>query len=722
MKKYSSSNFLSLISVILLTLLCITILIIIRIRDTQKTEISIALNSLYDSQQPVKQVENTLDALFLAENQFREYTLNNEKSVFDNYRQQINQLTASIDTIGKTDALFNTPGKESKAITMIKNRDQEAAKFIRLKRLTDSLWMISAVIDSVPFKPLQINMELKSFVVSKATTTIDTLKQTTVSEPKKKGFFGKLKSLFKDESTSQTTTSSVVIKSQSQSEVTDSILSKKGGTPDLIAQTNTYYQNQLKKLLQNQNKLRRSELELIRMNYLILSEIKSILNSIRQTALLDRGQVLLQSSQSISSSSRKLTDLLLVAIIATLIFALLSVFMLRKNQKYQKSILLSQQKAIEEAAEKSRFLAYFSHEFRTPLSTVIGFAEQLEQTPLSADQGEFLSGMLSASEILLTTVNDILDLSKLQAGKMTYLNNPFNPEETISQIGKSMSKMAKDKNLALNITTTGLNVNISGDDIRLRQILNNLVNNAIKYTPTGSVTINATVEQQNETALLRICVADTGMGIAEDMIDSIFDEYSRVHDQSKNTWIIGTGLGLPVTKKLVEGMNGHINVSSQLGKGSEFTITIPFTITKELNSNLSDKNVEKLTLPSGIKILVADDNHLNAMLLSSILNRHQIRPDLAANGAEALEKITSGNYDLLLSDLYMPEMDGIELTKQIRNHANPSLRKLPIIILTGSISPETSGSMIEAGVNDYIYKPFKQKDLIELIRKHFQTV
>ena len=287
MKKYSPSNFLSLISVILLTLLCITILIIFRIRDTQKTEISIALNSLYDSQQPVKQVENTLDALFLAENQFREYTLNNEKSVFDNYRQQINQLTASIDTIGKTDALFKTPGKESKALTMIKNRDQEAAKFIRLKRLTDSLWMISAVIDSVPFKPLQINMELKSFVVSKATTTIDTLNQTTVLGAKKKGFFGKLKSLFKDDSTPQTTTSSVVIKSQS--EVTDSTLSKMGGTPDLISQTNTYYQNQLKKLLQNQNKLRRSELELIRMNYLILSEIKSILNSIRQTALLGRG-------------------------------------------------------------------------------------------------------------------------------------------------------------------------------------------------------------------------------------------------------------------------------------------------------------------------------------------------------------------------------------------------------------------------------------------------
>ena len=329
MNKYSPSNFLTLISVILLTLLCIIIIIIFRIRDTQKTEISIALNSLVDSQQPVKQVENTLDALFLAENQFREYTLTNEKSVFDNYRQQINQLTASIDTIGKTDALFKTPGKESKALTLINTRDQEAAKFIRLKRLTDSLWMISAVIDSVPFKPLQINMELKSFVVSKATKTIDTLNQTTVSGSKKKGFFGKLKSLFKDESTPQTTTSSVVIKSQS--EVTDSILSKKGGTPDLIAQTNTYYQNQLKKLLQNQNKLRRSELELIRINYLILSEIKSILNSIRQTALLDRGQVLLQSSQSISSSSRKLTDLLLVAIIATLIFALLSVFMLRKN-------------------------------------------------------------------------------------------------------------------------------------------------------------------------------------------------------------------------------------------------------------------------------------------------------------------------------------------------------------------------------------------------------
>lgn len=723
MNKLKPINILPGIATLLLFLIAATDFIAIQIKNKQQAEIDAALNALQNSHQLVNQVENTLESLYLAENQFREYALNSDRLCFEHYRSQVSKLVSYIDTLQKVNSLFQSSDTTTKVVETIYGRNKEVEKFLRLQQLADSIWIVAAVIDSVPFVLPETNPDFIKFTISKVNQSVDTTQQTTTSIQPKKGFFGKLKSLFKDDQPIQTTTSKTVVTSNMQTkEVQDSTVKSNGPVADIILQTTDYYQKQLKKLYQQRNKLRQSELKIIRMNNSLLSEIKLILSSMKKTVMKSQEFSVNPSSGSIAYSSKILHRILFSSIIASLFFAILTFYMVLNNRKYQLRLIESRQKAIDEAKEKSRFLAYFSHEFRTPISSVLGFAEQMEQTQLSPEQQDILSGLLSSSEILLTTVNDILDLSKLQVGKMTFLNKPFIPEETAQQVMKSFANIARNKNLVLNYTSDNAFITLLGDEIRLKQVMNNLVGNALKYTEKGNVNVKVIVVPNNETAWLQISVIDTGFGIVKEQLGKIFDEYSRVHNEDSSTWIVGTGLGLPVTKKLVEGMNGTIEVKSEIGIGSEFIIHIPYTMAanKDIKSNVP--KIFKGYLPEGIRLLVADDAHMNTMLLKSIFKRIYVDVDCVENGIEAMKFLESRDYNLVITDIHMPLMGGMELTRKIRNHHNAKIRVLPVMVLTGSISDETVEEMKEAGVNDCLYKPFQQKDLFEMIKKILPSV
>jgi len=715
MKNLKLVNLLPIFAGLLLLLILTITLVAFQIKEKQDVEIGSALKVLQESRHPVSQVENTLEALFLAENQFREYTLNNNDAVFENYRKQITNLVSNIDTLQKVIGMIKSSPTPDKTAQIISQRDIEAQKFIHLKQLTDSLWRVVSFIESTPLKPLDPQLNLKKFVVTAKSQSIDTLQQTTISGKKKKGFLGKLKSLFKDENETQAKTSKTIIKSQTQS--ADTTITAEESSSDIVSRSNEFYQQQLQKILQQRNQLRQSELKLISMNYLLLNEIKTILNTIKETALEIQNKSIEQSSGSIIYSVKNLQKILISAIIALLLIALATFYLLLKNRRYQLFMLESRQKAIDDAMEKTRFLAYFSHEFRTPLSSVVGFGEQLEQTTLSPDQKEYLAGLMSSTDILLTSVNDILDLSKLQAGKMTFLSKSFIPEETLNQVVRSFFTMAGKKNLTINLECQNCQLSLFGDEIRIKQILNNLISNAIKYNGGGTINVLAKVEQNQQTAEFQITVADTGFGIAPDQVEKIFDEYSRVHDENNSRWIIGTGLGLPVTKKLVEGMSGSIVVKSELGKGSEFTVQLPLSVSENQARSVNPDKVSTLSLPPGLKLLIAEDNTLNAMLLQSIFKRLNVDIDVVENGEKAFDMLLKNNYNLLLTDYYMPIVDGIELTKMIRSHSEKKLRQMPIVILTGSISNETVEKMKLAGASDWIFKPFQQKDLLDMIKK-----
>jgi signal transduction histidine kinase len=329
----------------------------------------------------------------------------------------------------------------------------------------------------------------------------------------------------------------------------------------------------MRRQLQRRNELRQSELKLVKLNNALMAEIRGILFALKETAVVNENVFRDQSARTITRSAGILHTSMIVSVFGAFLLALALAWMLRENHRYQLRLIASKQKAIEEAEEKRRFLAYMSHEFRTPLSSVIGFTEQLEQSGLNSEQTEYLSGILSSSEILLTTVNDILDLSKLEAGKMTFLNNPFRPEETIRQSVRSFESMIRERKLRIRVNSIKPGAVLIGDEIRLRQVLNNLISNAVKYTLKGTITLDASLIPGDIKAMLEISVKDTGIGMSSGQLDTVFDEYSRFSTGNSSRWVIGTGLGLPVTKKLVEEMGGRIEVRSEVGKGSVFIVS-----------------------------------------------------------------------------------------------------------------------------------------------------
>jgi signal transduction histidine kinase len=450
-----------------------------------------------------------------------------------------------------------------------------------------------------------------------------------------------------------------------------------------------------------------------------MNEIRQILITLKQLAVQSEGSYRAESTAAIVRSTGVLQNLLLAIIFGAFILALITGWMFYRNSKYQREIARSQEKAIKEAEEKRRFLSYMSHEFRTPLSSVIGFAEQLEKAGLNNEQTEYLSGIISSSEILLTTVNDILDLSKLEAGKMTFMYETFDPRVTIKQTLRAFEGMAKEKNIAIRYTPVSGDKLLSGDEIRLRQILNNLLSNAVKYTHRGSISIKADLKEgTNGKVILEVSVRDTGIGIPAANLPEIFNEYTRVHSETSSRWVLGTGLGLPVTKRLIDSLGGKIQVKSEEGKGSEFSFTIPYNVAAEISISEKNKYADFNFEGKRGRILVADDNYFNVLLLKTILKKAGLEIDVAENGNEAMEMLGKENYSLLLSDMYMPGMDGLELTAGLRNSISSKNKHLPVIMVTGNVTEEAKAQMQKAGVDDYLFKPFQQRDLLRLVGKY----
>ncbi|MBW6491435.1 MAG: response regulator [Lentimicrobium sp.] len=722
----SNKRLMPLLAITMLILITASVIFAFLVRQKQKVKISAALEILFENRQPVILVENTLESLFLAENEFKEYALSYDTIHFLNYKLQVMRLINSLDTLQTITKAFGADEKESDVSTIIDERNREADSYIRLKRLTDSLVIISANIELSPFENPEKTINIKKITPSSGGIFIDTLDFMQTTDLKKKGLLGKIKTFLVGESEQQTTTAKVVLKteetqlpSEELSTVHDTTFNVENFTLDILNKSNIYYQRQLRNYVQRGIELRQSELKIIRLNNRLLSEIRKILFDLKNTVSQKEGINSSTSASTIIRSTNILHNSLLIAAVGALILGIVTALMMKKIQKHQERLLESKQKALTEADEKRRFLAYMSHEFRTPLTSVIGFAEQLEQAGLTNEQMEYLSGIISSSEILLTTVNDILDLSKLDSGKMKFMKEPFRPAATIKQTIRAFKGSAEEKGLSISFARLADESILVGDEVRLKQILNNLVSNAVKYTIKGKIGIKAEIENGSfDKKWLTISIKDTGIGIPSENLNEIFDEYVRVHTETSARWVIGTGLGLPVTKKLIESLGGSIKVNSKVGQGTEFLFSLPYEFSEDIcNETYKVKPIQNFA-DSGLKLLVADDNFFNILLLKTIFKRAGIEVTVAENGKDALLQIETGNYNILLSDMYMPGMNGIDLTRAIRENKEKKISSLPVLMITGEVSEDAKKVMLEAGVNDYLFKPFQQSDLLGLIGKY----
>jgi len=369
-------------------------------------------------------------------------------------------------------------------------------------------------------------------------------------------------------------------------------------------------------------------------------------------------------------------------------------------------------KAEDAVKAKQQFLSNMSHEIRTPMNAIIGFTKVILKTDLSAKQREYLTAIKMSGDALIVLINDILDLAKVDAGKMIFEQTPFKMALSLSAMLHLFEPKIQEKNLELvKEYDDRIPEVLLGDPVRLHQIILNLVSNAVKFTSHGKITVSVRlISEDEEKATVEFAVSDTGIGIKEENINKIFESFRQASSGTSRLYG-GTGLGLAIVKQLVEPQGGSIHVESKVGEGSTFSFQLSFKKTNA-NAETSEEILELNPDIKNIKVLVVEDMALNQLLMKTLLDDFGFERDIAGNGKVAIEKLQNKLYDVILMDLQMPEMNGFEATEYIRNTLKS---KIPIIALTADVTTVDLAKCKAVGMNDYIAKPVDERLLYSKI-------
>ena len=380
---------------------------------------------------------------------------------------------------------------------------------------------------------------------------------------------------------------------------------------------------------------------------------------------------------------------------------------------------LIEAKDIAEAANraKSYFLAAMSHEIRTPLNGVLGMAAALETTPLSDLQRRMIGVINESGHTLMTLLSDILDLSKIESGRMEFESTPFDFGAAVQAVGSLFEETAKAKNIELKIEVAATaRTAFLGDPTRIRQVLQNLISNATKFTKEGSVTVRVdAVPAVDGGREVRVEVIDTGVGIAEEARSRLFSKFMQA-DSSTSRKFGGTGLGLAICRELISAMGGAIGVDSEEGKGSRFWFNLPLALAAEVEHQAPVVEVEEEAPERPLRILAAEDNATNQFVLKAILGQKGLEATFVENGRLALEAVQGSDFDIVLMDLHMPEMDGLTATQAIRRLGGVK-GSIPVVAVTAEAMPEQVRKCLAAGMDAHVAKPIRPDVLYGVIEE-----
>ncbi len=537
------------------------------------------------------------------------------------------------------------------------------------------------------------------------------------SNKKRKGIFGWL---FKKQNKKKgKVQESKPIIAEEKNDSTKTSLTKDNLNEDIkFSKINTEVQKVKKEEKYIETILKDKELELIIVDKEVTKKIQTLLDDIEAAELLLIDQKSKDSRIALKNSNQQIAIFCIAIGILLMFMAYVIINYVRNNNKYRKALKRAKAKAEDLATTKEKFLANMSHEIRTPMNAISGFTEQLAQTKLNKEQKEQLTMIRKSVEHLLYLINDVLDYTKLQAGKLKLEKIGFNLKNVVEDVITFTKPLAKEKELEIKCEIqTNNDLILIGDPYRLRQILLNLISNAIKFTPKGSIIIKVNSFMQNNRSMhLRFEVIDTGIGMNQQFLKKVFKEFEQAEESTTRNYG-GTGLGLSIVRMLVKLHKGKVDLKSEPKVGTSVIFEIPYRIGTQKDLKCIEENKTQLTLPQNLKVLIVDDEAYNRKLLIAILKKYQAFYTEAENGKEALTEIEHNDYDLILMDARMPEMNGLEASKKIRQIPDQNRSTTPIIALTAAITKEDRLAYQKAGMNGFVAKPFKEEELLYEISK-----
>ena len=689
-----------------------------------------SINLLSVPDQKLILINNLLTDISETETFVRSYTLTGQNKYLNKYYENSDKIYNSIDSLKKITRNSESQYEKIDSIAILWNKKTlNFSGFIKLENRARQRDFSARAIDKISREALD---SVKSMRTTKSTSMAEKLQVPEIKpvapdpeDEKSKeessvfnflgNLFGKKKKSGSKQVAEENTTTTVTrdtLKTIAQKHIRyDTIITQEDASKvidkvvDILADIRQQ-ESSFNALLTNK------KYELLLDDILIMENMRTMLRDLQQEELKLTSTQTRQSKAFAEKSINVIFIVGLAGLISSAIFIYLIISDITKSNFYKRRLERAKRKAEKLARVKEEFLANMSHEIRTPLSAILGFTDQLTQTPLKEKQHYFLQAIKNSSVHLLNTVNDILDFSKIEAGKLGIENVPVKLHNELEEIYHTFKLKAEEKGILLEQQYQfDSELIIMSDAFRIKQIMLNLLSNAIKFTNQGIVTIEANTQPIDGDKLwLELKVTDTGTGIPANKIKQIFRGFEQA-DASITRQYGGTGLGLAISRRLANMMSGNLSVASEVGKGSTFVLKLPVAI-----GQLEDYLAHEAPIPFDFsllkskKVLVADDDEYNILLFHTILKKWDVEVDLANNGAEALQLLVDNNYDLILTDVNMPEISGIELVKKAKSELQ-NYENVPFLCITANVFHDASYECFDG----FVLKPFTEQALFSNI-------
>jgi signal transduction histidine kinase/CheY-like chemotaxis protein/CHASE3 domain sensor protein/HPt (histidine-containing phosphotransfer) domain-containing protein len=675
-------------------------------------------------------------SIYHAESNIRAYTLNEQEVYLDAYLENLAHINHRVDHLYKlagSDTIF-TQTIDSINVQLLR-KTRVLDQLIKIKKLEQNAVLYEKALDDI-IKAAQEETRVKQVTHQTIVDDVPIGSQEYTLEEinrEKENLFSRIRMIFgRKHFDTPTIEESKISREINQAQQiiqkirTDTIITVYRDTESLKEDVENTMINLMHSILNKQRNLLRKENQILLEDKRIMDRIWDYISFLEDYESYNAIREAEKAHETVSLTTHKIFIIVIISMVVLMIFSWMFVHDMNKSHYYKKQLISERSKAEHLLHVKQRFMANISHEIRTPLNSIIGFSAQLEKVPQEEKSKTFIKAINQSSNHLLGIVNDILDFSKIEAGKIKLEHISVDLKEIASEVHDTLSILSSEKNLDFILETTAIqNPYVMADPLCLKQVLLNIAGNAVKFTSSGYVRLifaDHTNKDNPDTSILKIRVSDTGPGIPFSDQKQIFEEFAQGDNRATRKHG-GTGLGLSISKKLVDLMGGKIELYSQPGKGATFSIYLPLKISEKPRIT---KEIAAISLPPGqmqARILVVDDDKLNRLLIRSVLSKYEgIVIKEAFEAESALELLDQQQYDLIISDIQMPGISGIEMIGQLRSNLQSPNRNTPVIACTADITSETLREIKEIGMDDYLLKPYDEGQLLKKISELIQNM